>query len=164
MKISTKQLAQIGMSAAIVFVVTFLVRIPVPGTQGGYINFGDIAIYISAYLLGGPAGAIAAAIGSGAADIAAGAPVYAAGTFVIKGVMGLLVGLLAANKGLSRFAAAATLAGAGMVAGYALYELALFGGAYALTAIPMNLVQMVGCSVVATVVYPVARRVKLHRN
>jgi hypothetical protein len=49
-----------------------------------------------------------------------------------------------------------------MVAGYALYELALFGGAYAATAIPMNLVQWVGCTIVAAVIYHAVNRIKAH--
>jgi uncharacterized membrane protein len=80
--------------AAIIFVVTYVVRIPMPIASGGYLNIGDTPLYIAAYLLGGPAGAIAGALGSAMSDLAAGFVVYAIPTAIIKGTMGFICGVI----------------------------------------------------------------------
>jgi uncharacterized membrane protein len=63
-KEKTNKLTMMAVFTALVFVVTFLVRIPVPGTGGAYLNFGDVVIYIAAFTIGGPYAAVAAALGS----------------------------------------------------------------------------------------------------
>ena len=54
--------AQAGIMAALVAVATFLVQIPIPATKG-YLNFGDIVIFVSALtfgpIVGGFAGGVA---------------------------------------------------------------------------------------------------------
>jgi uncharacterized membrane protein len=88
------RITQTALMAAIIFVVTYIVRIPMPIASGGYLNIGDTPLYIAAYLLGGPAGAIAGALGSAMSDLAAGYVVYAAPTAIIKGTMGFVCGVL----------------------------------------------------------------------
>ena len=84
-----KKIAYAGVLAALVFAGTEL-HIP---TAIGHINLGDLVILVSAYVLG-PFAFIPAAIGSTLADLLAGYPQYAGATFIIKGVMGLVAGLL----------------------------------------------------------------------
>ncbi len=84
-----KKIAYAGVLAALVFAGTEL-HIP---TAIGHINLGDLVILVSAYVLGSFA-FIPAAIGSTLADLLAGYPQYAVATFIIKGVMGLVAGLL----------------------------------------------------------------------
>lgn len=84
-----KKIAYAGVLAALVFAGTEL-HIP---TAIGHINLGDLVILVSAYVLG-PFAFIPAAIGSTLADLLAGYPQYAVATFIIKGVMGLVAGLL----------------------------------------------------------------------
>ena len=81
--------------AAIIMLAT-TIAIPLGG--GGYINPGDSMIYAAAWFLGPIAGA-AAGVGSALADLILGYGVYAPATFVIKGLMGLVVGLLIKNFG-----------------------------------------------------------------
>jgi len=158
---SIRKLTYSAVLAAVVFLVTFLTRIPVPfpGTSSAYIHLGDTVIFITAYLLGGPIAAAVAAVGSGLADMAAGAVIYIPATFVIKGLMGLCAGALMRVRGMAFYALAAVAGGAIMTAGYFLYELLLFGFAYAVPALPYNLIQWGGSLVIALALFPALRRV-----
>jgi uncharacterized membrane protein len=153
-----RRIAYTALTAALVFIVTLLVKLPVPGTNGGYINLGDTVIFFSAYLLGGPLAAISAAIGSALADFIGGAAVYMLATFIIKGLMGLLFGFMAKSKGFPMYIFAGVLCGAVMTAGYAVYEAAVFGFAYAAGALPYNLLQWGGSVAVSIVLFPAAKR------
>ena len=82
MKTNVQKMTTSAATAALIFAITYLVRIPVPGTVGGYINLGDTAIYMAAFLFGGPMAGAAAAIGSALADTAAGAAYYILPTFL----------------------------------------------------------------------------------
>ncbi|GHU61834.1 membrane protein [Clostridia bacterium] len=150
-----------ALMAAIIFVVTYLIRIPLPFASGGYLNIGDAPIYIGAYLLGGPAGAIAAALGSALSDLAAGYVFYALPTAIIKGAMGLVAGaLLTHNKSFSRYVSASVLGGAIMVGGYAVFEACAFNLNQALAAIPFNAVQWGAGVLVASALYPAITRIR----
>lgn len=158
-KENIRKITRSAVTAAVVFVVTWLVRIPIPGTSGGYVNLGDVIIYVAAFILGGPIAAAAAAVGSALADTAAGAAIYIPATFIIKGLMGLTVGLLCTGKKFTAYSLACILGGAIMTAGYGLYELAVFGASYALASLPYNLIQWAGSVIVAVVVFPALNRV-----
>jgi uncharacterized membrane protein len=147
-----------AITAAVIFLVTWTIRIPVPATAGGYVNFGDVVIYISAFMLGGPTAAIAAAVGSALADTAAGAVIYIPATFVIKGLMGLICGYISSSKKFSMYAVSAIVGGAVMTAGYGLYELAVFGAEYAASSLPFNMIQWAGSAAAAIVLFPVIKR------
>ncbi|NLM83657.1 MAG: ECF transporter S component [Clostridiales bacterium] len=156
---TTLKITYAAVLAALVFVVTFLTRIPVPGLSSAYINLGDTVIFISAYLLGGPVAAAVAAIGSALADLAAGAAVYIPATFVIKGLMGLGAGSIMRVRNLAFYALAAIVGGAIMTGGYFVFEAIFFDLAYALTALPLNLVQWGGSVVIALALQPAISRV-----
>ena len=79
---------------ALTTVATMVVQIPTPPTQG-YINVGDSMIYVSALLFGPLAGLLAGGIGSALADWLTGYGQFAPYTLVIKGLEGLVVGLIA---------------------------------------------------------------------
>lgn len=155
-----RRIAYSAIAAAIVFVITRILALPI-GSSGAYVNMGDVAIYFLAYLLGGPMAAIAAAVGSSLADVTAGAAVYAPATFIIKGLMGLTVGLILRRKKFWLYVMACAIGGAIMTVGYALYETALpsFGFAYALVNIPFNLGQWGVSLAAAIILYPVAQRI-----
>ena len=71
--------------AALTFVATNIIRVPIPATDG-YINLGDCVVLLGAFLLGPVYGAAAGGIGSALADILSGYAVFAPGTFVICGI------------------------------------------------------------------------------
>ena len=84
-----KRLTLGGVMAALVFVMTYFPKVPVPVT-GGYIHLGDGAIFLAGMLLG-PLAVASAAIGSALSDLVGGYVPYVLPTLVIKGLMALLV-------------------------------------------------------------------------
>jgi uncharacterized membrane protein len=127
--------------AALVAVATFIVQIPNPATRG-YINFGDIMIFVSALTFGPVVGGFAGSVGSAISDIAGGYGYFAPFTFVIKGIEGLLAGLISNQSSVIRDGIAVVFAGSEMISGYFLTELYLYGLAPALTEVPGNISQI----------------------
>ena len=154
------KLTTTAMMAAVIFVITYLIRIPMPIASGGYINLGDAAVYVAAALLGGPAGMIAAAIGSALADLSAGYVFYILPTAIVKGLMGFVCGKLMEKDTFVRFLIASLIGGAIMVGGYAAFETALFNVNQALAAIPFNLIQWAAGVAAAAAFYPAVPRIK----
>jgi uncharacterized membrane protein len=143
--------------AAIIFVVTYLIRIPMPFASGGYLNIGDTPLYIAAYLLGGPAGAVAGALGSAMSDLAAGYVIYVVPTAIIKGAMGFVCGMLMKRGDLKRFVLASILGGAIMVGGYAIFEALFFNLNQAIATVPLNSVQWAGGVAAAAALFPAVK-------
>lgn len=141
---STQKLVLTAVFAAVICVVTFLVKFPVPGTQA-YVNAGDGFLYATALVLGGPLGAIAGGVGSALADLLGGYLTYAPATLVIKALMGLVVGL-AHNRRRNWALWAGLMVAASMVMtfGYFLYEIFVYGQGQAITNLPFNLIQAAG--------------------
>ena len=83
-----RKLAMGGVMAALVFVMTYLPKVPVPVT-GGYVHLGDGMIFLAAMLLG-PVGVAAAAVGSALSDLVGGYMTYIIPTFLIKGAIALV--------------------------------------------------------------------------
>lgn len=92
---STKKIALNGLMIALVFLATYIVQIPI---ASGYVNLGDSMIMITAIILGRSSGMISGAIGSCLADMAGGYFIYAPVTFIVKGIEGLVVALIAYRK------------------------------------------------------------------
>jgi len=158
---TVKKLSYAALSAALIFAITAFIRVPVPVVAGGaYINLGDAVIIFCSTLIGGPLGAVAAAIGSGIADFASGAPIYAPATFVIKGVMGLVAGIVTLKRGFGRIVLASIICGAIMLLGYGIYELLVFGGAYAIASLPFNAIQWAGSVVAVLALSPAIQKLR----
>ena len=128
-----------GVMAALVFVTTMMIRIPVPATQG-YINIGDCMIFLSALLFGPLVGGFAGGVGSALADLV-GYPSYILYTLVIKGMEGLIVGSLTTGKNSWRDIPVVIVAGIEMIAGYFIVESYLYGVGSALAELPGNVFQ-----------------------
>ena len=142
-RIKIRKLAYMGVLAALIFVGT-MIHVP---TAIGHVNLGDMVILVSSYLLG-PIASIPAAIGSAAADIIAGYAPYALPTFLIKGVMGLVAGLIMKRNSenkvrLPRRIIAGIVAEIIMVAGYFAFESLpfMYGVAAAIGSVIPNLIQ-----------------------
>ena len=162
-----KKLTTTALMAAVIFVVTYLIRIPMPIASGGYINLGDAPVYMAAALLGGPAGMIAAAAGSSLADLASGFVHYILPTAIVKGLMGYVCGRLMEKDSFARFVTASVTGGAIMVFGYAVSDVALLSisqemvnYSLAVASVPFNLIQWAAGVAVAAAVYPVIPRIK----
>ena len=135
-EISDKKIVKMvftALFAAIICVVTMMIRIPSLGPSG-YVNIGDSFVLLAAWLIGGPYGAIAAGLGSALADLLAGYATYVPGTAVIKFAMAFAAWLLYKfGKGKSdkrkyvAYIASAVVAEVIMVAGYFVYESIFLG-------------------------------------
>ena len=148
--------------AALCFVAT-LISFPLPT---GYANLGDCMAFASGFILCGPWGIVAAALGSALADLVLGWAIYMPATALLKGIIGL-VGVICAKKLLSHkrggvgskvFLVIASLIGELiMVAGYFAYECFALGvGEAAIVSVPVNLGQGavgVAASVAITVAF-----------
>ena len=137
--LSAKQLTLAGVLAALVFVLTYLPKVPVPVT-GGYVHLGDGAIFLAVILLG-PLGIPAAAIGSGLSDLIGGYMVYVIPTVIIKGLVALVAWKLYRRGSWVSAAVAFVAAEAVMVLGYFAFEAAMVGAASAAAAILPNVIQ-----------------------
>lgn len=147
---TTYNLVITALMMSMVMVLTFIIRVPVPATQG-YIHLGDSMIFFSVLLLGWKWGAIAAGVGSALADLLAGYAYYAPITLVIKGLMAIVMGLCieaAIKRGFTGMKLRAMeilgmiVAGLFMVGGYYSAESIMYGNWMTpLAAIPMNILQ-----------------------
>lgn len=137
--LSVKKLTMAGVMAALVFVMTYVPKVPVPVT-GGYVHLGDGAIFLAALLLG-PLGIPAAAIGSGLSDVLGGYMVYVLPTMVIKAAVALIAWKIWKEGSWVRAVIAFVLAEIAMVAGYFAFEAAMYGTAAAWAAVGPNCIQ-----------------------
>ena len=88
-----RYVAYLAVFAALTFVATIAITIPMVSASGGYINFGDTIIFVASAILGPIGGLVSGAIGSVIADLIF-APEYALITLIVKGLEGLLAGLV----------------------------------------------------------------------
>lgn len=175
---SIKKMVLSGVFIALVFLSTYFTRVPTP-LPGGYFNLGDASIMIAAVLLGPVAGLIAGAIGSALADLAAGAFIFVPATFIVKGLEGLIAGLMTVKlrkKGIAGasyhflLAFAVFAAAVIIVAGYFIAEafvLGEFDPAFGLTAaiaeLLPNTIQAVLSAVLGYILILVISKIKVDK-
>ncbi|MCL1855057.1 MAG: ECF transporter S component [Clostridia bacterium] len=146
-----------GLLAALVFIATVFLNLPVPMSQG-YVHLGDGFILLGTALLS-YAAIPAAALGSLLADLLLGFAPYALPTFFIKGGMAAIALLAAGAKPVWLRAVIWMMAEGFMAVGYFLAEWLVlgvgFGGAWA--NVPGNAIQGIGGVVVALALLPILR-------
>jgi len=157
----------IGIFAAFTCVLTFIVPITIPATQG-YINLGDIGVMISGLLFGPIIGGIAGGIGSALADLFL-APQYAIPTLIIKGLEGFIVGLIANPKKHYlklnyRDFLAVIFGGLVMVFGYFIAEIILYGFPSALFELFFNGAIQFGLGVLSALIFAFVARKNIVDN
>ena len=76
---------------ALTTVMTMVIQIPTVGTNG-YLNLGDMVVFIAALTMGKKAGLIVGGIGSAMADLLLGYTHYVPITLVVKGLEGYIAG------------------------------------------------------------------------
>jgi len=157
-RVALIQVVLSGVMAALVAVATFFVQIPNPATRG-YVNFGDIMIFVSALTFGPVVGGLAGSIGSSIADVAAGYGYFAPFTFVLKGAEGVIAGLISNRVNVRRDVLAVVFAGLEMIGGYFLAEFfPLQLGWAALTEVPGNISQIVVGGIVGVSIALILRK------
>lgn len=123
-----KQLVLVGVTAAfatLAFLGTTVIRIPIPAS-GGYFNLGDTFVMAAALLYGPLVGGLVGAIGPAMAD-ALGFPQFILATAVVKGVEGILIGLIVGSRRRPWRAVIALAVGVlVLVGGYYLFEAYLY--------------------------------------
>ena len=151
------------MFAALASIATFI-PIFVPMTNG-YAHLGDAVVILSGLLLGPLYGALAAGIGSALADLFMGYAVYVPATFVIKGLVALVMGLLVKHMvhkskyARISFALSAIIAEIIMPVGYFVYETVLWGIGGAIGSVVGNITQAALGIVISTVLYAVVKKI-----
>lgn len=141
------------MLSALCLVATAVIKLPSP--IGGYINLGDCTVLLSGFMLSPMYGFLAAGIGSALADIFLGYALYAPVTFVIKGLMALLVSKMGRKRLLG-----GVLAEILMVSGYYVFEGFLYGFGASLINIPANAVQGTVGLILGLILYKGMEKIK----
>lgn len=153
-KITTRDLTITAMMAALVFLGTYVFKIPSPT---GYIHLGDCMILLTVCLFGTRKGILAGAIGAGLADLIGGYFIWVGPTLVIKAVWALIMGLIMykALKGRKGSWFIGALVGAiWQIFGYTLVRVPLFGLKAALVEVlPLAFQTLVGGIVLCAVIY-----------
>lgn len=166
---NNKQITKLVLTAlfaALAFVATYIIKVPTVGTNG-YVNIGDTIVLLSAWMIGGIYGGLAAGIGSALSDLIAGYGTYVPGTFVIKFIMAVIAYLIFAaikkaniNKVVG-YIVSGVVAELIMVFGYFLYESTLLGyGLAAAASIPSNFIQAGTCLVLGYILIGVLEGAK----
>ena len=157
----TARLALCGMMAALIFVATYFIKLPMAMTNG-YVHLGDGFILLAAALLGWAA-VPAAAIGSMLADLLGGYVTYLLPTFVIKAAVAAVAVLALRAKAEWLKVLGLVLAEAVMVAGYFLVEWLFLGYGFAAASASVlgNTMQGLSGVVIGLLLIPLMKRVKL---
>ncbi len=137
---SVKKLTMAGVLAAAIVLLTSVVSIPMPGGFG-YINLGDAGVLLAGALLGGGWGALCAGAASALSDVLLGWSIYAPATFLIKGAVALVAGILFNRTSKKLRYGFFYLAALIVPLGYFLYETILYGTATAIPNIAFNTIQ-----------------------
>jgi len=144
------------MMTGLVFVVTTLVKIPLPA--GGYIHLGDAVIYIFATILPLPFAIFGASVGASLADFASGFIPYMLPTAIIKALYIPFFRLKNKNK-YYKFIIAPAFAGLVCILGYFIFEWLFYGNW--VNALWNSLFNLVQCLCSALVFYIVSSNLKI---
>ncbi len=150
-------LSIIGIFSALICVLTMVISIPIPATQG-FINIGDAGVMICGLLFGPIIGGFSGGIGSALADLFLGYVIYAPGTLVIKGLEGFIVGIIANPKKYYRKVnyrdiIAVLIGGLVMVFGYFFYEIIIYGIPAALFEFFLNAIFQLGLGAIIALLF-----------
>lgn len=161
-----KSLAICGVMAALIFLFTYVFKIPSP--HGGYIHLGDGLILLSGFFLPPVEAILSAAIGASLADLLGGYVLYIPATFVIKALQCALAHILCQSLKKKtpfssslplRFIIASIFPMLVMIFGYFVYEYFFYGWAGAAGAVVGNGFQALGGIIVAAFLYLPLRRI-----
>ena len=167
MRSKTQRIVLAALIAALACVATMVVKIPSP--LQGYLNLGDCIVLLAGWILLPVEGFLAAGLGSALADVFSGYVIYAPATFLIKGVMALIVFalFLLLKKATGHFVArliGGVCAEIWMVLGYFLFEGCLYGFGPSLVNIPANAVQGVAGVVIGCVLIKMLEKAGVHTS
>jgi uncharacterized membrane protein len=142
-----------GMLSALVFVATRFINVRLPiSINGGLIHLGNVPLVVASIVFGKRVGAVSGAVGMTLFDVLSGWAVWAPFTFVVRAVMGYLIGVIAEKKHGEKAVlnlAAVIAGGVWMIIGYYFSEVILYSNFISpISSIPGNAVQVVSAVVV----------------
>lgn len=155
LQMKAKSVAFLSIMIPLVTIMTIIVRVPIPATQG-YFNFGDAAVILTGIIFGPYIGFLAGGIGSALADVISGYPHYAPITLLAKGGEGAIVGIL--FKKFYQYSKilgylSGPIGGTFMILSYFVFEFYFFGLGAAIIEAPWNILQCVLGSLIAYMVH-----------
>ena len=164
MKTETRKIVMASMLAALCCVATMIIKIPSP--LKGYINLGDSIVLLSGWLLTPVYGFFAAGIGSALADVFSGYLIYAPVTFVIKGIMAVIVYFCHRAMQSKIGSTPSRIIGGGfaeivMILGYFVFEGFLYGFIPSVVNIPANAVQGIAGIITGALLVKVFEKTKI---
>ncbi|MCH4886481.1 ECF transporter S component [Acidaminobacter sp. JC074] len=146
----TKDMVISALLITLVFVATRFINIRLPiSINGGLIHAGNTMLFLAAIVFGKKKGAIAGAFGMGLFDVLSGWLAWTPFTFLVRGVMGYIIGHIAWMNGKEGNSFTLNLigiivGGLWMLVGYYFTEVLLYGNWVApFTSIPGNITQIV---------------------
>jgi len=153
---------------ALVFIATSFIKIKLPvSVNGGLIHMGNTMLFTASLVFGGRKGAAAGAFGMALFDFFSEWAAWTPFTFVVRGVMGYLIGKIAYLNHKSGRSWAYNLLGIvvgalWMIAGYYLTEVILYGNwLQPMTSILGNVTQIVIGAAVALPLTAALKKAKL---
>ena len=146
-----------------------IIKIPTPGTSG-YIHLGDALVILCGIFLGPIYGGLAAGLGSALADILSGYVYYAPVTFIIKGLVAVVVFIVYHKLSVIIKVSTIRCVICGLfstlivVIGYLLYEIVLSGTGGALASVPANLIQGASGLIISSILLPILLKIPSFNN
>lgn len=157
---NTKTLTRLAILMALTTVMTMVIHIPTIGTNG-YLNLGDMVVFLAAMMLGRKGGFLVGGLGSGLADLLLGYSHYAPITFIVKGLEGYIAGVILDTKlGESKPIIATVVGGLWMACGYYLAEIFMYGAKAALASVPGNIMQGLLGAVTSVLLFMALKRTR----
>lgn len=155
---TVRELCLAAVMAAVVFLATFVPRIPIPL---GYAHLGDAVIFLLALSIGRRDALIAACLGSALSDVLGGFLLWAVPTLIIKFVMADIVWRIAGRgaAGRIRIAAAFLASSVWMALAYTAFGAALYASVAAgLASTPGLLMEGLVNTIAALAVLPALQK------
>ncbi len=158
-RFGVREIAAIGIMAALTTIATMTLTIPIPATQG-YFNLGDAIVMISALVFGPIVGGVAGGVGSALADLLGGWYTWVPFTLIIKGLEGAVAGYIGGRQQINyvQILIAWLIGGIIMVIGYFSVQVMLYGLPAAMVEIPFNMVQMISSGIIGIPLSIIIRR------
>ena len=159
-RIKLKLLTRYAVLIALTTVMTMVITIPTVATEG-YLNLGDMVVFIAAFILGRKGGLIVGGVGSAMADLLLGYTHYVRVTLIVKGLEGYLAErLLETDVGRRKPIIATSIAGIFMALGYFSFEIFMYGKG-AIASIPGNIAQGLFGAITSVVLYTSLKRARI---
>lgn len=158
---NTRSITITALSAALIFLFTWVVRVPGPIT-GGLVHMGNVPFFVTSIVYGPYVGAIAGAIGMGMFDIFSGYIAWAPITVITCLIMGYVLGNVTKRFNTKNLIIGFVLMVVIKVLGYYFGEVIMYKSFVApFASIPGNIVQiLLSAVVVFIIINPIRKGLK----